>query len=52
MKLYRKTNNQYSHVDVFTGVHDFKDGRVLVKNAYNTHFLFNLSDPDIILVEY
>lgn len=51
-KIYKYTDNEYKHVNVYT-VKAFLDNdtKVLVYNDYDTHFLFDVDDPDIIMTE-
>lgn len=51
-KIYMKTNNSFNHVNVYT-IKAFLDNdtKVLVYNDHDTHYLFDIDDPDIIMTE-
>lgn len=50
-KIYKYTDNEYKHVNVYTVKAFLDDNKVLVYNDYDTHFLFDVDDPDIIMTE-
>jgi len=50
-KLYMCTNNKYRHVNVYTIKRIFDNGDILASNVYDTFFLFNVSDDDILMME-